>query len=189
MRLTVSTRKQGVVVVVQLREDIEAAKNKTQSRVGSGREIKKLETYLWEGERVALLASGQYGPGYGLVVLTDRRLMFIKDGLMSQTVEDFPLEKVSSVQWSAGIALGSLVVFTSGNKAEIKGMNKKDGQQIADAIRARLSAPHVPVAPTVHASGADDVYESLRKLGQLRDAGVVTPAEFDAKKRELMLRI
>lgn len=174
----------------QIRNDIAAARDKVQARLGAGREIKKLESYLWDGETVELLAAGMYGPGTGLVVLTDRRLLFIKDGVMSKTVEDFPLDKISSVQWSSGMLMGSLIVFASGNKAEIKNMNKHDGQQIADAIRARLSEPAatVPAAAANH-TPMNDVYESLRKLGELRDAGVLSPAEFESKKRELLARL
>jgi hypothetical protein len=36
---------------------------------------------------------------------------------------------------------------------------------------------------------APDPIEQLRKLGELRDLGVVTPAEFDAKKAELLARL
>lgn len=180
-----------------LRDDIAAAKSRMQSRLGAGRELKRLESYLWEGETVQFLASGLYGPGVGLVALTDRRLLFVKDGWTKQIVEDFPMEKISSVQWSSGL-LGSLTVFTSGNKAEIKQMDRKDGKVIADEIRQRLSAPPAP-APTpaaaapapvaAESTGAEDVYESLRQLGALRDAGIVTPEEFETKKRELLSRI
>ena len=34
-----------------------------------------------------------------------------------------------------------------------------------------------------------DVSDQLRKLAELRDAGVLSPAEFDAKKTDLMKRI
>jgi hypothetical protein len=73
-----------------LRPDIQAAKNKMQTRLGAGREMKRLTTYLWEGESVHLMAAGRYGGGTGLVVLTDRRLLFVMDGVMRQTIEDFP---------------------------------------------------------------------------------------------------
>lgn len=33
---------------------------------------------------------------------------------------------------------------------------------------------------------AGDVFEKLKKLGELRDAGVITPQEFEAKKAELL---
>lgn len=173
----------------QLRADIEAAKNKTETRIGAGRELRKLETYLWDTETVQLLAAGTYGPGTGLVALTDRRLLFIKDGVMSKTIEDFPVDKISSVQWSSGLLMGSLIVFASGNKAEIKNMSKKDGQQIADAIRGRLSPRPGPPAPAIANQSSDDVYDSLRKLGELRDAGILSPEEFEAKKRELLSRL
>ncbi len=34
-----------------------------------------------------------------------------------------------------------------------------------------------------------DVTDQLRKLGELRDVGVLTPEEFEAKKAELLTRI
>ena len=34
-----------------------------------------------------------------------------------------------------------------------------------------------------------DVAEKLRQLGELRNAGVITPDEFEAKKRELLARL
>ncbi|GLW90254.1 PH domain-containing protein [Actinokineospora globicatena] len=189
-----------------LRPDIQAAKDKMSMRLGGGRELKRLTNHLWEGEFVHLLAVGRYGAGQGLVALTDRRLLFVLDGITRKTTEDFPLDKISSVQWSSGLITGTLAVFASGNKADIEQMDKKDGKQIADALRARLSGPppgapsHQPPAyppppqhqaypPPVPPAPAEDVYEQLRKLGELRDLGVLTVEEFERKKQELLARI
>lgn len=97
-----------------------------------------------------------------------------------------------------------------GNKADIDHVQKKDGKQIADAIRGRLAgavsrpAPAMPAPPMVpppHMMAPPqpmpvpprqpepDVYEQLRKLGELRDLGIVTPEEFEQKKQELLARI
>jgi Bacterial PH domain/Short C-terminal domain len=176
----------------QLRPDIEAARNKMRTKLGSGREIKRLPDYLWEGEQVREMTSGTYGPGTGLIVLTDRRLLFLKDGVMAKTTEDFPLEKISSVQWSSGVALGKITIFASGNKAEISNVNKVNGKSIVDTVRAVISGATPPkVAPEVRPSGdgRPDVFDQLRKLGELRDAGVLTPEEFEAKKIELLGRL
>src|SRR5690349_19099478 len=113
-----------------LRPDIEAARARMRSKIGSGKETKRLVGYLWEDENVERMAQGNYGRGVGLLVQTDRRLLFLKEGMTKQT-EDFPLEKVSSVQWSSGIGTGTLTIFASGNKAEIKAMNKDDGKEMA----------------------------------------------------------
>lgn len=174
-----------------LRPDIQAAANLMQSKIGSKREIRKLIEYLWEDEQVHLMASGQYANGTGLVALTNRRLLFVKDGMMSKTTEDFPLDKISSAQWSSGLLLGTLIVFASGNKAEIKQMDKKDGKQLTDALRERLAsgAPSQPAQAPAPQAGGGDVMGQLQQLGQLRDAGIVTPEEFEAKKAELLRRI
>jgi hypothetical protein len=201
-------------VVDDLRQDIAAAAARMSYKLGSKREIRKLVEHLWERETVLRMTGGMYGSGTGLVVLTDRRLFFLKDGWMSQTSEDFPLERISSIQWSAGMLMGSIIVFASGNKAEIKNVQKSDGKDIVDQIRGRLSGqipspqpmppvpsvpsrpvPSAPAAPPAQpsisgsASDPDAILRQLRQLGELRDAGVVTSEEFETKKAELLARL
>lgn len=124
---------------LDVRPDIDAATERLPSALGAKREIRKLPEVLWEGETVEMLATGQYGGGQGLVALTDRRVLFFKHGFLRQVVEDFPYNKVSSAQWTAGPLMGTLTVFTSGNKAEIKSMPKDAGKALADKLRARLA--------------------------------------------------
>lgn len=53
-------------------------------------------------------------------------------------------------------------------------------------------APVAAAAPAQAPAGGtsqDDVFAMLERLGKLRDAGVVTPDEFEAKKAELLGRI
>lgn len=166
-----------------MREDVAAAKNLMAFKFGGGREIKRLAEHLWDGETVDRIAVGVYGGGQGLIVLTDRRLFFVKDGRLRQTSEDFPFGSISSIQWDAKVMVGSIVVFAMGNKAEITNVSKDDGKPIVDAVRGRLSAP--VAASTV----GSDVMAQLRQLGELRDAGVVTTDEFEAKKSELLKRV
>src|SRR4051794_9418680 len=90
------------------RPDIAAARARMRVKFGAGREIKRLTDHLWEGETVDRMTTGTYGKGTGLVVLTDRRLLFVQDGVISKTTEDFPMDKVSSVQWTSGMMMGSI---------------------------------------------------------------------------------
>jgi hypothetical protein len=108
---------------------------------------------------------------------------------MSNSSEDFPIEKVSSVSWSAGMLLGTITVFASGNKAEIKSVNKDDGKEIVDKLRHRLTAPAVAAPQGSEGSATPDPMDQLKKLGGLRDAGVLTEQEFEAKKAELLGRM
>jgi hypothetical protein len=140
-------------------------------------------------------------------VLTDRRLLFYKEGITSGKNVDFPLDKISSVEFSKGMLLGKIVIFASGNKVEISNVDKNHGRLLAEHVRDRLhgSAPpqSSPAAPAseafpppsstpTQASDADSLrayVDQLERLGQLRDAGVLTEEEFQAKKAQILERM
>jgi hypothetical protein len=44
-------------------------------------------------------------------------------------------------------------------------------------------------SPAASAGNETDAIEQIRRLGELRDAGLLTPEEFEAKKAELLRRI
>jgi hypothetical protein len=128
------------------RPDIETAKAAMSTRFGGKKELKKLDEHLYPDETVRRMATGQYGGGVGLVVMTDRRVLFVREGMVGSKFEDFPLAQVSSVQWASGMTGGKMTIFASGNKAEIQNMNKNDGRALADDLRARIAGAHEPAA-------------------------------------------
>lgn len=169
-------------------------------RFGGKREIRRLETHLHENEVVDKIATGTYAGGTGIVVLTDKRLMFVKDGWTSKTSEDFPFSRISSINWHSGMLTGQIDVHVQGLKTEIKNVYKDAGKLIVDRVRHHISKGDMPTSaapatsastgPSAPAAPAEpDVYEQLRKLGELRDAGVLTEDEFLAKKATLLERL
>jgi uncharacterized integral membrane protein len=56
---------------------------------------------------------------------------------------------------------------------------------------APVPAPAAPIAPapTPEVDTVDEVADALRGLGDLRDKGIITPEEFEAKKAELLGRL
>ena len=115
----------------------ELAAKKLDMRIGVGRELKKLPGLLLDAEDVLNLARGAYDGKQGLVVVTDRRVMFVEEGVVRSRLEDFPYNRVSSIQSEKSIMSGKLIVFASGNKAEIKNvMPKARATEIGDYVRA-----------------------------------------------------
>jgi Bacterial PH domain/Protein of unknown function (DUF2510)/Short C-terminal domain len=161
---------------------IEAAKAKMRIRLGAGREIKKLPEHLWDDETVELLSSGNVSERNGLLALTSHRLIFLFTGLVNSAFEDFPISNISSISYKSGMVLASIEVYASGNKATIKNVNKTDAEEIADAIRAKLGRPATATAVQAVSSDADE----LAKWAGLRDSGVISAEDFEAKKRQLL---
>jgi Short C-terminal domain len=63
---------------------------------------------------------------------------------------------------------------------------------LVETVRNRISSRPVVtdrLAPEPAVAGQDDVFTQIRKLGELRDTGVLTEEEFLAKKTELMGRL
>ena len=61
----------------------------------------------------------------------------------------------------------------------------------ADKRKAKMQAAEIAAALAANPAPAPvlDVPAMLAQLGALRDQGVVTPAEFEAKKAELLARM
>jgi len=74
-------------------------------------------------------------------------------------------------------------------------MAPRAGSSQVSEVRADGSAPPAPAAPAAPAvaaasgGGSGDVAARLESLGGLRDKGLITPEEYDAKKRELLERL
>lgn len=149
------------------------------------REIKALPSILWEDEKVEKLVQGLYGKGQGILVATNKRLVFVDKGLLyGLRVEDFPYDKISSIQYETGLFLAKVIIYTSGNKAEISQVQKNDAKNFGDYVRARITA----VKEHAHESGPhkDDVATQIEKLSELRERGILTEEEFAAKKKQLL---
>jgi hypothetical protein len=195
-------RAAGAATSGQASDDVSAriaelASTKLDMRMGVGKELKKLPALLLDGEEVLNLARGRYDRRQGLVVLTDRRILFVEEGVMRSRLEDFPYAKVSSVQSQTAVMSGKLQIFASGNKAVIDNvLPKARAVEIADYVRHRIAEPASGLAtqaagssPPVAAVPQPDVTDQLMKLGELRDAGVLTTEEFESKKAELLARL
>jgi hypothetical protein len=187
--------------VAVLRPDVEAAKARMRSTFGSRRELKKLDEYLWHDETVSRMASGALNGKLGLLIFTDRRLIFLFHGWVSQRNEDFPLDAITSISVKAGMAMATITVYSGGAKHEISSVPKDDAKAITNEIRNHIAvrggtaaipqpaAPEAPMSAATAPQQQGDVLSQLKQLGELRDAGVLTNEEFEAKKAELLTRL
>jgi hypothetical protein len=159
------------------------------------KEIKELPNILWADESVENIIQGTYNNGNGILVATNNRLVFVDKGILfGLKVEDFPYDKISSIQYETGIIMGQLTIFTSGNKAIIDNVVKAKVRVFGDAVRAKISAPKA--APTsqpvinVHSIPAPqenvNVAEQLERLAKLKEQGILTEEEFAGQKKKLL---
>lgn len=157
------------------------------SRLFGRKEIRHVQNLLNSGEVVQELGQGQYAGKLGLVVLTDMRLFFFEKSMGSETVEEFPIAAISSMSTRRKMTGETLVVQAANAKAEIGSM--PHGQ--ADAlVRAFWRVKQALDRSEATSTGApDDALGQLERLAELRDRGLLSSEEFEAKKTELLGRI
>ena len=153
------------------------------------KEIKQLPSILWEDEVVEKLVQGIYGSGYGILVATNKRLIFVDKGwIYGLRVEDFPYDKITSIQYETGVFYGEIKIFASGNKADITQISKKQARDFAEYVRARISSvkehASAPEAPEQTFSG--DVIAQLERLAELKEHGILSEEEFLTQKKKIL---
>ncbi|WP_158613190.1 MULTISPECIES: DUF4429 domain-containing protein [unclassified Frondihabitans] len=129
-------------------------------RIGQGRSTKSLP--------IRSIGAVQFKPASALV---NGYLQFSVQGEVSQRNNQLG----SRVTGAA--ADENSVIFTKKQQAEF--------QELADALTDAVRTAHQP--QTVAA--APDLADQLQKLAGLRDSGILTPQEFDAKKADILARM
>lgn len=161
-------------------------------RMGTSMAIGGLALHLADGERVDHLFGAQIDGKQAVVALTDRRLI-ASYGVMarSYTIDYSAINQIQT-------GLTKVEIEGSGVNLELKAVMRSEA--LVPALNERRQGGHhaAPVASTPPAattpvqppaSAGDDPVALLARLGQLRDAGVLTDEEFASKKAEILGRM
>lgn len=173
--------------------------------------------FAWKqtGERMVLILAGVLlaaALGLALVrwlrlvscvyIVTDRRLLRLR-GLLSHNSMDSYLDKINNVEhrqtfWGRIFGYGDLEIDTASETGAEVFPRIAHPLAFKRAIDAATSGFHVAavnrgpapaaVAPAAVGAGADSA-ERLRQLKQLLDEGLISQAEFDVKRKQLLDQI
>jgi Short C-terminal domain/zinc-ribbon domain len=171
---------------------------------------KALDENLMPGETVRVIIRGTHDAA---MIGTDRRVFVFKKGFMGgatfgKKLASWDYRNVNGVQLETGMVSGVVLIQAPGVTAKDVSYwgSRKDSAQAAPHALAlvreyfdqaregttllrKLIAQHhnVPSAsPSNSSATVASPMEQLRQLAALRDAGIVTNAEFEAKKADLL---
>ena len=131
-----------------------------------------------DGKVVGTLAT-QY------LVVTNMRVVFWGRGLVSNTTDAFPFRDISSVDAHRGMMMGDIVLNIRGAKEKFQSMSKADVDVAAKMIRELIEqAATLTAAPVT-----SDPIQAMTKLKGMLEGGMITQAEFDTKKAEILSRM
>jgi uncharacterized membrane protein YdbT with pleckstrin-like domain len=133
-------------------------------------------------------------------VVTSDRVIF-RTGAFAKHGVEIPMEKINNINfhqgiWERVIGAGDLEIESAGREGQSRfedtwhpdGVQQEIYRQMEVNAKKRASwkMPQGAAAPS---APAHSIPEQLDQLADLRDRGVITQAEFDAKKAELLGRM
>lgn len=131
----------------ELRRDIAAAVSQARNLLGAMKEIRRLESQLWDGEDVVALTAARGFAGTGVLACTTQRVIFTFDGLLSKEFQVASLPQIHVVELLR--ADRTFRVFTSRRTKrarpafEVKVQSFKEGERVALAINEHANAPRL----------------------------------------------
>jgi hypothetical protein len=152
--------------------------------------LNELADAVQPGEEPLLVVLATRETRQGAALVTSHRLLLGFDELESVDRADV------LTAGKAGLFAGSVKVQVRERGELVLSSLKPDG--IGEDLAALLSQPvdvagpalaGAPDPPALPAPAQPDILDQVRKLGELRDAGVLTEEEFAAKKAELLRRL
>lgn len=153
------------------------------------KQLAGLQEHLDGGEDVLHVVEGAYEAKImgqdtvrnGILAATDQRLVFYAKKLTGFDFESFPYGNISSIEAGKNMMGRQIKFFASGNEVHVKWIkDAKTLEALVAHIRSNMgnggrSAP-----------AGESSLDKLKKLAELRDAGVVSDEEFEEKKARLL---
>jgi hypothetical protein len=140
----------------------------------------------WIGE---MMGKGDKAQRNGQFILTAERACFYRKGILGEVFETIPLSKITSVETLSRMGYRVLRLHTSHDELAFKTFEAKELFDKVYEELEELRHPALPARTGANTGANSDPLEQLRKLGELRDAGVLSEDEFATKKAELLARL
>ncbi|KZE89103.1 PH domain-containing protein [Microbacterium sp. TNHR37B] len=128
----------------------------------------------------------------GVLIATDRRVVFYAKKLGGYELESFAYDRISSFEAGKSMMGGHITFFASGNRVHVKWIQPPTAAQaFAEVVRGKMHGVAAPVAaePSTPVAPSDPIITQIQQLAGLRDAGAITDTEFETKKAELLARL
>ena len=163
--------------------------------------VGRAEEYLEPGEEVIFSILGAYeckimgndSARNGVLIATDRRLVFYAKKMGGYELESFPYRHISSFEGGKSMMGHHVKFFASGNSVKVKWM-KSDISELLSIVREKMHDELSAASPLAQAAPAsappsDDPAAALQKIATLKEQALITQEEYEAKRAEILARL
>jgi membrane protein YdbS with pleckstrin-like domain len=126
-------------------------------------------------------------------VVTSERLVF-RSGILSKHTRDIPLEKVNDLASSQTfferlIGAGDILIESAGERGQETFSDIPHPDLVQQEIYRQMESNFTRSTGGRPAAGPASITDQIAALADLRDRGAISPAEYEAKKAQLLDRL
>jgi len=126
------------------------------------------------------------------LVLTPTRVILYHNKMffMGHSSMDFPLRRINSVDFNAGIIFADIKIHTGDDILIMKRGSNTQGERFVKNLKMMISKVNnqISINPSSQDSQASsiDIADQIKKLADLKTQGILTEEEFVAQKKKLL---
>lgn len=187
-----------------MRDDLRVELDKSSGiKIGYKSSIKSVEKYIASNEKILYVETGNvtYEPSGRLkadnfvakgkepclIVITDSKLLLYYKMMSEERFEQYPASEIREYRYQRNSLVGSKLRIITLTKTFDLDLNYRE-ETIKRAVDA-LDKITRKTTPQGQESNVSDPLDQLEKISKLHDKGVITTAEYERKKKELLDRI
>jgi len=138
-----------------------------------------------EGYIGEMMGKGDNTQHNGALIVTEKLVSFYRKGLFGEVLESIPLKSITSIERKSTLGHHTIRMHTSHDDLAFKCVNKEHNDRLIEAIEnGRCSSDEKPVS--VASTSSESNIDKIKKLAELKDAGILTDQEFEEKKAQLL---
>jgi hypothetical protein len=159
------------------------------NRLIDSKEINELPSILEDGETVKRLVKGSYEQRNGILVATNKRLIFIHKGvLFGFGTEDFTYDRLTAIQYKLDSTFGTINILTSDDRMDIQRIDKDQTIAFSKYVREKIARFGKTSSNTTSEklNVSLTIADQIKKLADLRDAGLLTDEELLVHEQKIL---
>lgn len=148
------------------------------------KELDYLPEVMQDGETIHAFSSGMLNNNTWLIVLTDRRIIFLDKGMLfGLRQESVPLNRINAISGSTGLFFGTIVITDGAKDRKITAVWKKTVRIFIDRCQQAIDALDENRQTKIV---GDDICTRLERLAQLKEKEIITCEEFEREKAKIL---
>lgn len=165
-------------------------------------EIQRIANRLGKDEKVIFVAKqSRFKPGGSkgspdTLFVTSQRLIVRKPSMMGmrENISSVNYDKISTLNIEKGVFSSTLQIGAEGFAGHIDAIDKGKAERILSYIKEKMdqattSAVHSPTDTTTTSNPQLSAADELTKLARLKEQGILSEAEFNQMKQEILKKL